>query len=62
MTLDLFLVSFSHIFWVDASSEESMELSLRGISNLPAAQHYGVDGLVESVLQWISLLQEEWLN
>ena len=61
MTLDLFFVSFSHIFWIDASSEESMEMSLRGISSLPAAQHSGVDGSVESVLQWISFLQEEWL-
>ena len=38
-----------------------METSLRGISNLPAAQYSGVDGSVESVLQWISFLQEEWL-
>ena len=34
-----------------------MEISLRGISNLSA----GVDNSVESVLRWISLLQEEWL-
>ena len=38
-----------------------MEMSLRGISRLPAAQHSGVDDSVESVLQWISFLQEEWL-
>jgi hypothetical protein len=57
----LFFVSFSYLFWVDASSEESMVLSLRGISSLSAAQHSGVDGSVESVLQWISFLQEEWL-
>ena len=36
-----------------------METSLKGISSLPAAQH--LDGSVESVLQWISFLQEEWL-
>ena len=28
---------------------------------MPAAQKSGVDGSVESVLQWISFLQEEWL-
>jgi hypothetical protein len=61
ITHDLFLLSFSHLFWVDASSEESMEMSLRGLSSLPAAQYSGVDGSVESVLQWISFLQEEWL-
>ena len=38
-----------------------METSLRGISNLPAAQHSGVDGSMKSVLQWISFLQEDWL-
>ena len=38
-----------------------METSLKGLSNLPAAQYSGVDGSVESVLQWISFLQEEWL-
>ena len=38
-----------------------METSLRGISSLPAAQHSGVDGSVESVHQWISSLQEKWL-
>ena len=38
-----------------------MGTSLKGISSLPAAQHSGVDGSVESVLQWISFLQEKWL-
>jgi len=36
-------------------------MSFRGISSIPAAQKSGVDGSVESVLQWISFLQEEWL-
>ena len=36
-------------------------MSLRGILSLPAAQYSGVDDSVESVLQWISFLQEEWL-
>ena len=36
-------------------------MSLKGISSLTAAQYSGVDGSVESVLQWISFLQEEWL-
>ena len=38
-----------------------MEMSLRGISSFPAAQNSGVDDSVDSVLQWISFLQEEWL-
>ena len=36
-------------------------MSLKGISSIPAAQDSGVDGSVESVLQWISCIQEEWL-
>jgi Tetratricopeptide repeat len=38
-----------------------MEMSIRGMSSLPAAQYSSVDDSVESVLQWISFLQEEWL-
>ena len=53
--------SFSYVIWVDASSHESIATSLKGISNLPAAQAFGMDGSVESVLQWISSIQEEWL-
>ena len=51
-------VSFSHVFWVDASSSESIEMSIAGMS---AAQDCGVDGSVLSVLQWISSIQEGWL-
>ena len=51
----------SHVFWVDASSEESIIMSLRGISGISAAQAACLDGSVESVLQWMSDIQEEWL-
>jgi hypothetical protein len=52
--------SFSQLFWVDASSE-SIDISLKGISSLSTAQDFGVDDSVQSVLQWISSIQEEWL-
>ena len=48
----------SYVFWVDASSEESITMSLRGIS---AAQASCLDDSVESVLKWMSGIQEEWL-
>ena len=48
----------SHVFWVDASSVESITMCLRGIS---AAQASGLDDSVDSVLQWMSGIQEEWL-
>src|ERR1700734_1010117 len=51
----------SHVFWVDASSVESITMSLRGISSISAAQSSCLDGSVESVLQWMAVLQEEWL-
>ena len=51
----------SHVFWVDASSEESITMSLRGISSISAAQVSCQDDSVESVLQWMSGIQEEWL-
>ena len=50
---------FSHVFWVDASSLESVTMSLRGISSNFAA--FFLDDSVESVLQWMSCIQEEWL-
>ena len=50
--------SFSHVFWVDASSHESISMFLKGI---PAAQALGVSSSVESVLQWIAHIQKEWL-
>jgi Tetratricopeptide repeat len=49
------------VFWVDASSSESIEISLKGISCMSTAQGFGVDGSVQSVLQWISSIQEGWL-
>ena len=51
----------SHMFWVDASSEESITMSLRGISSISAAQASCLDDSVESVLQWMSGIREEWL-
>ena len=51
----------SHVFWVDASSVESITMSLRGISSISAAQASCLDDSVESVLQWISGIQEDWL-
>jgi hypothetical protein len=48
---------FSHVFWIDASSHESMTMCFRGISSTSA----GLDGSVESALQWMSYLPGEWL-
>ena len=49
------------MFWVDASSLDNITISLRGISSMPTAKDLGVHDSVNSVLQWISHIQEEWL-
>src|SRR5277367_5241228 len=36
-------------------------MSLKGISSIPAQQGTGMDGSVESTIQWISCIQGEWL-
>ena len=48
------------MFWVDASSLESINMSLGGISSIPTTQASCLDGSAESALQWISGIQEEW--
>ena len=57
----MFCTRFSHVFWIDASSPDTISMSLKGISSIPAAQASGVNDSVESVLQWISHIQGEWL-
>ena len=60
-TRSIFCSRFPYIFWIDAASDESITICLRGISSMPAAQAFGVDGSVESVLQWIFCIEGEWL-
>ena len=50
----------SHVFWVDASSVESIIMSLRSISSISTAQSSCLDDSAESVLHWMSSIQEEW--
>ena len=49
------------MFWVDASSLASINISLRRISSIPLAQASCLDGSAESALQWFSGIQDEWL-
>jgi tetratricopeptide (TPR) repeat protein len=53
---------FSHIFWVDASSADTISQCLKGICSLPAAQSSGlVNVSSESALAWMGSLQNEFL-
>ena len=54
-------LSFSSVFWIDASSVGTIIEGLKGICNLPAAQSSGLDGSLESALHWIGLLKENYV-
>jgi hypothetical protein len=56
----LIALSFSSVFWIDASSVGTITQGLKGICNLPAAQSSRLDGSPESALHWIGLLKENY--
>jgi len=53
--------SFSHVFWIDASSVSTISQGLKGICNLPEAQPFALDGSLESALLWIGSLKENYV-
>ena len=53
--------SFSHVFWIDASSTSTITQGLKGISNLPGAQSCALDGSIESALLWIGALRDNYV-
>ena len=52
---------FSHVFWIDASSEDTIALGLKSLCYHPDAKAAGVSVSSESALVWIGSLQSEWL-
>ena len=52
---------FSHVFWIDASSEDTIVLGLKSLCYHPEAEAAGVSVSSESALMWIGSLQSEWL-
>jgi hypothetical protein len=57
----LIALSFSSVFWIDASSVGTITQGLKGICNLPAAQSSRLDGSPESALHWIGLLKGNYV-
>ncbi|TFK35993.1 hypothetical protein BDQ12DRAFT_563563, partial [Crucibulum laeve] len=47
---------YAHIFWVDATNEDIISDSLKGISSIPEAKRTNIDGTPEAVLYWIASL------
>lgn len=52
---------FSHIFWIDASSEDTIALDLQGLCFHPEAKAASITVSSQSALMWIASLQSEWL-
>ena len=52
---------FSHIFWIDASSEDTIAVGLKGLCSHPEAKAAGISVSSKSALIWIASLQSEWL-
>ena len=55
------MVRFYRIIWVDATSAETIQLSLQDIANDPEAKAQDVGDSTESVLQWLSKRDSECL-
>ena len=56
------MVRFGQIIWVDASSAETIELSLRDFAvSDPEAKAWNIEDSTESVLRWLSRVDDEWL-
>ena len=56
------MVRFGRIIWVDASSAETIQLSLQDFAvNNPEAKAQNVRDSIESVLRWLSRIDDEWL-
>jgi len=52
---------FWRIFWVDATTTDTMDLSLRDAATDPEARTSGVEHSAKSVLQWLSRVEHDWL-
>ncbi|TFK32191.1 hypothetical protein BDQ12DRAFT_576102, partial [Crucibulum laeve] len=50
---------YGYVFWVDATNEDTISTSLKGISSIPEAKKAHVDGTPEAVLYWIASLSKE---
>ncbi|TFK33844.1 hypothetical protein BDQ12DRAFT_579263, partial [Crucibulum laeve] len=50
---------YGYVFWVDATNEDTISASLKGISSISDAKKANVDGTPEAVLYWIASLTKE---
>ena len=57
----IILDRFWRVFWVDASTAETTELSLQDIATDRDARVSEVERSAKSVLQWLSSMEDDWL-
>ncbi|TFK34372.1 hypothetical protein BDQ12DRAFT_613608, partial [Crucibulum laeve] len=50
---------YGYVFWVDATNEDTITASLKGISSIPDAKNANIDGTPEAVLYWIASLSNQ---
>ena len=55
------MLRFYQIIWVDATSAETIQLSLRDIASDPEAKARNIKDSTESVLRWLSRIDDEIL-
>src|SRR5882762_8682205 len=55
------MLRFWRIFWIDATTAATIELSLRDIAMDPDARAAGVESSAKSVVQWLSRVERDWL-
>ena len=52
---------FSYVFWIDASSEDTIAVGLKGLCSHPEAKAAGISVSSKSASIWIASLQGDWL-
>ena len=55
------MLRFYRIIWVDATSAETIQLSLRDIASDPEAKALNIEDSTESVLRWLSRMDDDIL-
>jgi tetratricopeptide (TPR) repeat protein len=55
------MLRFWKVLWIDSTSAETIELSLQEVAGDPEVQVSGVDHSAQSVLQWLSHIEHDWL-
>jgi hypothetical protein len=52
---------FWRVFWVDATTTTTIDLSFRDIATDPDARASGIEHSAKSVVQWLSRIEHDWL-